>query len=72
MKTNFNIGDYICLKINPNKIYRITSITSFAPNQSDQDIIDASTKDGEREKLQVSEVQFADIDNFDDGIFLDL
>lgn len=72
MKTNFNIGDYICPKIDPNKIYKITSITSFAPNQNDQDIIDARTKDGEREKFQISEVQFCDIKDVDESIFMDL
>lgn len=72
METNFKAGDYICLKTNPTKIYKIISITSLAPNQTEQDIIDARTENGEREKFQVSEVQLSNIDNIEENIFLDL
>lgn len=72
MKTNFKAGDYICPKTAPTKTYKIISITSLAPNQTEQDIIDASTENGEREKFQVSEVQLSNIDNIEENIFLDL
>ena len=74
MKRNFKTGDYICLKNKPNEIYKITSVTALAPEQTGSDIIDAKDKNGTRKKLQVSDVQLADDFTMgnEEGIFLDL
>ena len=73
MKTNFNVGDYICPKTDPNKVYKITGITSLAPLQTEQDSINAQIEgNGERKIFQISEIQLSDIGNVDQPIFLDL